>query len=58
MPNKYINICSTGYLGQGKKPWFIAFGGINNSTTADMKLPNNLISLNMQLRRYAYNHLF
>lgn len=39
MPNKYINLCSTGYLGQGEKPWFIALGGVNNSTMAAFKLP-------------------
>lgn len=38
MPNKCININSTDYLGQGAKPWFIAFGGVNNPTMADFKL--------------------
>lgn len=38
MPNKCINISSTDYLGQGAKPWFIAFGGVNNPTMADFKL--------------------
>lgn len=38
MPNKCINISSTGYLGQEAKPWLTAFGGVNNLTMAHFKL--------------------